>query len=94
MLRITIEKNPRAITLRLEGRLTGPWVEELERIWRSALADPANGRLAVDLTDVTYVGEEGKHLLERMYGQGAKLKTSRCVTRRIVEEIGHTFKKL
>ena len=93
MLRITIEKNSRTATLRLEGRLTGPWVEELERVWRSALADPAEGGISVDLTDVTFVGEAGKRLLEQIYGQGAKLKTSRCATRSIVEEFGHTFKK-
>ncbi len=93
MLRITIEKNSRATTFRLEGRLTGPWVEELERVWRSSIADPGVGCISVDLTDVTFVGEEGKKLLEQMYGQGAKLKTSRCATRSIVEEIGHSFKR-
>jgi anti-anti-sigma regulatory factor len=93
MLRITIENHPRETTLRLEGRLTGPWVEELERVWRSSIADPTDGGISVDLTDVTFVGEEGKKLLEQMYGQGAKLKTSRCATRSIVEEIGHSFKR-
>jgi anti-anti-sigma regulatory factor len=94
MLRITIEDQPRETTFRLEGRLTGPWVEELERVWRSSLADPATAALAVDLTDVTFVGEDGKKLLEEMYVQGAKLKTSRCATRSIVEEIGHNFKRV
>jgi len=93
MLRITIDKNSRATTLRLEGRLTGPWVDELERTWRSLTADPADGRVSVDLTDVTFVGEEGKKLLEAMYGEGAKLKASGCVTRRIVEEIEHNFNR-
>ena len=93
MLRITIDKNSRATTFRLEGRLTGPWVEELERVWRSSLAEPANGCISVNLTDVTFVGEEGKKLLEQMYGEGAKLKTSRCGTRSIVDEIVHTFKR-
>jgi hypothetical protein len=91
MLRITIEKNSRATTFRLEGRLTGPWVEELERVWRSAIVDPTDGCISVELTDVTFVGEEGKNLLVQMYGEGAKLKASGCVTRRLVEEIGHSF---
>jgi len=93
MLRITITKNPHTTTLRLEGRLTGPWVDELERTWHALTSDPANGRVSVDLTDVTFVGEEGKKLLENMYGEGAKLKASRCVTRRLVEEIGHTLNR-
>ena len=91
MLRITIDKNSRATTLRVEGRLTGPWVVELEQAWRSLSSSPANGPVSVDLTDVTFVGEEGKRLLESMYGEGAKLKACGCVTRRLVEEIESTF---
>jgi anti-anti-sigma regulatory factor len=94
MLRITIEKNPRSTTLRVEGRLAGPWVDELKRTWRAVISDPTDGRVSVDLTDVTFVGEEGKKLLEAMYGEGAKLKASGCVTRRLVEEIGHSFNRI
>jgi anti-anti-sigma regulatory factor len=93
MLRITIDKNSRYTTLRLEGRLSGPWVGELERTWRAVTSDPADGCVWVDLTDLTFVDEEGKKLLEAMYGEGAKLKASGCVTRRLVEEIGHTFNR-
>jgi anti-anti-sigma regulatory factor len=93
MLRITIVKHPRATTLRVEGKLTGPWVDELQRTWRSVTANGADGQVSVDLTDVTLVGEEGKRLLEMMYGEGAKLKASRCATRRMVEEIGQSFKE-
>lgn len=93
MLRITIDKNCRATTLRVEGRLTGPWVDELERAWRTVTPDPSDGRVAVDLTDVTFVGEEGKKLLEVMYAEGARLKASGCVNRRLVEEIGQSFNR-
>jgi anti-anti-sigma regulatory factor len=93
MLKITLEKNSRSTSLRVEGRLTGPWVDELERAWRAVPTDPADGRVVVDLTDVTFVGEEGKKLLEAMYGEGVRLKASGCVTRRLVEEIGHTFNR-
>ena len=34
MLKITVEKNTRSTTLRIEGRLVGPWVDELDRAWR------------------------------------------------------------
>ena len=93
MLRITLEKNSQSTTLRLEGRLTGPWVDELERAWRAVTADPTDGRVSVDLTDVTFVGEDGKKLLEAMYREGAKLRASGCATRRLVEEIGRPFNR-
>jgi len=71
----------------------GPWVEELERAWRAVASDPANGQVCVDLSDVTFVGDEGKRLLETMYAEGAKLKASGCVTRRLIDEIGQAFGK-
>jgi anti-anti-sigma regulatory factor len=91
MLKITEEKNSRSTTLRVEGRLVGPWVDELERAWRGVSSDSSDGRVTVDLSDVTFVGEEGKKLLEAMYAKGAKLKASGCVTRRLVEEIAQSF---
>jgi anti-anti-sigma regulatory factor len=93
MLKITVEKNSRSTVLRVEGRLTGPWVDELERTWRSVTSGPADGLVSVDLTDVTFVGEQGKQLLETMYGEGAKLKACGCVTRRLVDEIGIAFNR-
>jgi anti-anti-sigma regulatory factor len=93
MLRITIEKSPRGTAVRVEGRLTGPWVHELERSWRTIAAEAGDTRVCVDLTDVTFVGEDGKKLLETMYAEGAKLKASGCATRRLIEEIGQSFSR-
>jgi hypothetical protein len=93
MLKITLEKGSRSTTLRVEGRLVGPWVEELKLAWRAAVTDAIDGRVAVDLSDVTFVGEEGKSLLEEMYAEGAKLKASGCVTRRLVDEIVQNFNR-
>jgi len=93
MLKISLEKNSRSTVLRVEGRLMGPWVDELQRAWQAVSMDHVEGRVAVDLTDVTFVAEEGKRLLETMYAEGAKLKASGCVTRRLVEEIGQNFNR-
>ncbi len=93
MLRITIDKNTRATSLRAEGRLTGPWVNELEQAWRAATSDPTDGRVCVDLTDVTFIGDDGKRLLETMYAEGAKLKACGCANRRLIDEIGQTFNR-
>lgn len=86
MLRITSEKNRDSVRLTLEGSLTGPWVNELEHEWRTI--QPAGSiPVVVDLTDVTFVGEEGKELLKRMWRENAALVASGCCTRHIVEEI-------
>ncbi|CUS38717.1 hypothetical protein [Candidatus Nitrospira nitrificans] len=86
MLKITAEKNRNSVRLRLEGSLTGPWVGELEHEWRTTR--PADGLpLVVDLTNVTFVGEDGKLLLKRMWKEGAQLIATGCCIGHLVNEI-------
>jgi outer membrane protein len=86
MLRIYIDRSPESTTLRLEGKLAGPWVNELEHCWQDVLATPRKS-LRVDLHDVTFVAAEGKALLARMHKQGVELIAAGPMTRSIVEEI-------
>lgn len=86
MLKITVHPAPSGSTIKVEGRLAGPWVEELERCWR-AMAEPDPGRVMLDLTGVTFIDCEGKALLARMWRHGAKIHAAGCLTRCIVEEI-------
>jgi ABC-type transporter Mla MlaB component len=85
MLKITIQPKKTSTRLVLEGRLTGPWVEELRRCW--AAADVGGGEVNIDLAGVTFIDTEGKALLTRMWHSGAKLHAVGCLTRCIVEEI-------
>ncbi len=87
MLKITIHNSTNAATLNLEGRLAGPWVEELERSWRAAKDDSPEKPVIVDLCEVTFVDSEGRKLLSSMYEQGARLRTFGCMAKGIVEEI-------
>lgn len=86
MLRITIHKHQAATKLDLEGRLAGPWVEELKCCWGRVAGSPQS-QVLVDLTGVTFIDPEGKALLTQMWRQGAKLHAVGCLTRCIVEEI-------
>ena len=87
MLKITTLMNAESTVLRLEGRLAGPWVQELERCWDSTLGTTANHPLSVDLSAVAYVDSDGKDLLKKIHRQGAKLVASGCLTSCIVNEI-------
>lgn len=86
MLRITTHSKDGVTTLKLEGRLAGPWVEELDRCWREATGS-RQSPVVVDLSGVTFIHSEGKALLTRMWQQGAKLHAVGCLTRCIVEDI-------
>lgn len=87
MLRITADDNPRVLTFRLEGRLEGPWVDELEQCWRGLLNGASRPTVCVDLTGVTYIDAAGKARLAEMHHQGAKFITSDCVMKAVVTEI-------
>ena len=87
MLRITITRAEDPTTVRLEGRLAGPWVEELRAWWEAVGAARGRGAVRVDLSEVAFVDAEGRALLERMYRRGAELAACGCMTRAICDEI-------
>ncbi|WP_447978643.1 STAS domain-containing protein [Candidatus Nitrospira bockiana] len=86
MLRITTHVDQDAVTLKLEGRLAGPWVKELEQCWCGCGRQQANP-VRIDLSGVTHIDGEGKALLARLYAGGAQFLTRGCLTTCIVEEI-------
>lgn len=65
MLRITqTDTAEGGTTLRLEGRLAGPWVLELREIAEECLA--RSQRVQLDLTEVTFVDQGGTALLREL----------------------------
>ena len=89
MLRITAHDNPRVLTLRLEGRLEGPWAAELEKCWKRTLASLCKPKLRVDLTGVTFIDSAGRERLAAMHRKGAEFIASDCLTKAVVEEIAN-----
>jgi anti-anti-sigma regulatory factor len=87
MLKITTLIHAETTTFRLEGRLAGPWVQELERCWDSVAGTMTTHPLTIDLSAVTYVDSDGKDLLKKVHRQGARLVASGCLTSCIVNEI-------
>jgi ABC-type transporter Mla MlaB component len=91
MLRITVHHNPDSITFQLEGRLSRPWLQELERCWRRTLAGREKPALCVDLSGLTFVDDAGKACLAAMYHEGAEFVADDCLTKSIVDEIANGF---
>src|SRR3990170_7613832 len=78
VLRITMDRSGVIVRLRLEGRLTGPWVQELEGCWEELLPEQRRGAVA-DLADVTFIGEDGRQLLVKLWEQGAVFHATDCL---------------
>ena len=85
MLRVTTKTEEMGTVLLLEGRLAGPWVQELADCWQKAAnSDPP---LRVIVCDVTFIDDKGKALLAEIYRHGAELMAEGCMNMAIVEEI-------
>jgi ABC-type transporter Mla MlaB component len=73
MLRITmIEGSRSAVTLRVEGRITGCWVEELRRVC-DAHTLPDEVQLSLELADVSFADAAGIVLLKELRSRGVGL---------------------
>ena len=86
MLKITHHISAGSRHLTLEGRLIGPWVNELEQAW-NGIKQSHGGTIVVDLTGITFIEDNGKQLLSRMWREGAELIATGCCNRPIVEQI-------
>ena len=97
MLRITVQYANTHVTLKLEGKLTGPWVRELEHCWLSLAATAPNKPVHVELDDVDFIASEGQELITRMAKTGVELLASRPMVKAIVDEIpsrtSHTLRR-
>jgi len=87
MLRITTIDNDEVTVFRLAGNLSGEWVDELERLWTETNAVGSGRKLQVDVTDVEFVDERGKVLLERMLLEGAEIHPGNPFMTSVVAEI-------
>ncbi len=87
MLRITIHNETVTTRFVIEGKLAGPWVEELERCWQTALSNEPSCAIQVHLANVIFVDDLGKELLAAMYRRGVNLVANGLMTQAIVKEI-------
>ena len=89
MLKIGTEMLDDEVLLVLEGSFSGPWVAEVERAWHRATIDRRPRKIKVDLSEVTFVSDEGKRLLERICARGAEVFSSGLLTKALADELSH-----
>jgi anti-anti-sigma regulatory factor len=88
VLRITVEENPKEMTLKLEGRLAGPWAAELDRLWGETAPSLSKRKLSLDLRETTYADAGGIRVLKAIYSQtGATILAGTPWTQYLAEEV-------
>jgi anti-anti-sigma regulatory factor len=88
VLRITVEQNSEAVILKLEGRVAGPWVAELNRLWEETAPNLAQRKLTLDLRETTYADACGIRMLQAIYTRtGAAILASTPWTQYLADEV-------
>jgi len=92
MLKISVNQRANLVTVKLEGKLAGLWVPELERVWRSLLTALNSTEISLDLRDLNFVDKEGRGLLRQIHAQsGATFIADTPLTRYYADEASHDF---
>lgn len=86
MLRITCRENGSTVLLRLEGRLVGPWVEELRL--KVLQLRPSETALEVDISDLSFADDAGEQTLLWLLRIGSKFRGSGVYGRYLCESLG------
>ena len=86
MLRITQNHSNGLVLLRLEGKLLGPWTDEL--LAQLPRDEAEWGRARLDLSQVSFVDAAGTALLRRAVHAGAQILSASS----FVAELLHTRK--
>jgi predicted nucleic acid-binding Zn ribbon protein len=87
MLKITMTKTPTEERWMLHGRLVGPWVRELQAVWRNTHRADEQQRCVFDLNDVTFVDKGGEKLLRALAKEGVQFEASGIYLRDVVKQL-------
>jgi anti-anti-sigma regulatory factor len=76
MLLIMIANTVREERWILQGRLVGPWVNELKASWKRAHRTAQGRTCIVNLDEVTFIDKSGERMLRSMSNEGARFVAS------------------
>ena len=87
MLRMTIITESDRTVLKAEGKLSGPWVQELDSCYRKVRDGFHVGPVIVDLTNVGFADDAGKELIGRLHECGVEVSVAGPLMTAIMSEI-------
>jgi hypothetical protein len=74
VIRITVEETNDTLCLVVEGKLSGPWVPELESVARNIGTACQPKPFEIDLSGVSGMDAAGRSLLTRLRSGGVRLR--------------------
>jgi hypothetical protein len=87
MLRVSIGQNAQVATLKIEGKIVGPWAMELGNTWQEMWAPTQEKPLLLDIRGVTFADSKGAHILRDIVkATGAEILSDSPLTRYFAEQ--------
>jgi hypothetical protein len=65
-MKISMNHDAMVATLKVEGRVVGPWAAELERTWHDLWTSTRPKRLQLDIRGVTFADQKGSRILREI----------------------------
>jgi ABC-type transporter Mla MlaB component len=87
MMRITVLDDKAEQRVVVEGKLTEPFVAELESAWEQARQDARGRPIVIDFTEVTRIDEKGEAALVAMVAEGARLTAKGVYWENVVKQL-------
>jgi hypothetical protein len=82
VLKISINDDKPMATLKIEGKLVGPWAMELGRTWQDLWASAKWVPLRLDISGLTFADQKGTHILGEIVREtGAEIFSDSPLTR-------------
>jgi hypothetical protein len=91
MLKVTILESPAEQRFIVEGKLTQPWVPELESAWVRARDTRRGRRCVVDLNGTTLIDWSGRRLLMTMCGEGVRFIAKGVYVKHLIKHLGEIY---
>jgi hypothetical protein len=66
VLKISIKDDGMAATLKVEGKVTGPWAVELGKTWHDLWYSARQKRLLLDIRGLTFADRKGTQILREI----------------------------
>jgi hypothetical protein len=92
MLKISIVEGRKQLRLILEGKLIGPWVDEVRAACEKAQSSLGERELVVELWNITSISEEGEKGVLDMMRQGIKIRCRGVFTKRLLRQLSRKFR--
>ncbi len=87
MLKISIKDDSPIATLKIEGKLIGPWALELGRTWHDLWVSANRMPLRLDIRGVSFADQTGTHILQEIVREtGAEILSDSPLTQYIANQ--------